>query len=141
MVLIQLANKVINKRFEYKEAISLDLTDKYDIVISHSVFHYFKDLIYAREVIKKMIKKSIKKIAILDLNDKEKEKEYHQIRMASMSEDEYRNKYRGLEHLFYEKSWFENIANEFNLKIKIFDQDFDKYTNSKLRFNVIMEKY
>jgi hypothetical protein len=60
--------------------------------------------------------------------------------MSGMGIEEYKEKYKGLDHMFYEKSWFENIAKEFNLKIKIYDQTFDKYSNSKLRFNVIMEK-
>jgi len=57
-----------------------------------------------------------------------------------MNQQEYEEKYKGLDHLFYEKSWFEEIAKEFNLKISIFDQTFEKYSNSNLRFNVIMEK-
>jgi len=42
--------------------------------------------------------------------------------------------------LFYEKNWFIEIAKEFNLKISVFDQTFEDYSNSNLRFNVIMEK-
>jgi hypothetical protein len=79
-------------------------------------------------------------IAILDINDATKENEYHRIRMENMNEQDYKTKYQGLEHMFYNKEWFENIAKEFNLKIDIFDQTFKKYSNSKLRFNVIMEK-
>ena len=141
-ILIELAKKIMPEyNFECNEAINLDITKKYNIVFSHSVFHYFKDLEYAKIVIKKMIKKANKKIVILDINDKTKEQEYHQIRMAEMDKKEYEEKYKGLEHLFYEKQWFEDIANEFNVKkIDIFDQTFENYTNSKLRFNVIMEK-
>jgi len=57
-----------------------------------------------------------------------------------MSKEEYEIKYRGLEHMFYSKEWFENIAEKLNLKITIFDQSFKNYANSELRFNVIMEK-
>lgn len=38
------------------------------------------------------------------------------------------------------KKWFEKIASRYSLKIKIFDQNFKDYTNSKLRFNIIMTK-
>ena len=140
MILINLANTIMkNSNFINEEAINID-DIKYDIVISHSVFHYFKDLDYAKNVIRKMISKSNKKIAIFDINDKAKENEYHKIRMADMDEEVYKKKYQGLEHMFYDKKWFEDIAKEFNLKINIFDQTFEKYSNSKLRFNVIMEK-
>jgi hypothetical protein len=140
MILIDLANTIMkNSNFINEEAINID-DIKYDIVISHSVFHYFKDLDYAKKTIKKMINKANKKIAILDVNDETKENEYHRIRMENMNKQDYKKKYQGLEHMFYNKEWFENIAKEFNLKINIFDQTFKKYSNSKLRFNVIMEK-
>jgi len=112
----------------------------YDFVVSHSVFHYFKDLDFAKDVLIKMIQKTNKKIGIFDINDKSKEEEYHKVRMGFMSEEEYREKYKGLKHLFFDKSWFEQIANEFGLEISIFDQTFENYSNSSLRFNVIMSK-
>ena len=139
-ILIDLANTIMqDNNFTNNEAININ-DDRYDIVLSHSVFQYFKDLDYAKNTIKKMINKANKKIAILDINDATKENEYHRIRMENMNEQDYKTKYQGLEHMFYNKEWFENIAKEFNLKIDIFDQTFKKYSNSKLRFNVIMEK-
>ena len=66
--------------------------------------------------------------------------QYHQIRMANIDKKEYKEKYKGLEHLFYQKNWFKEIAKEFSLKISIFDQTFENYPNSSLRFNVIREK-
>ncbi len=139
-VLIELANKIMPQAcFLQKEAKDVD-EGNYDFVISHGVFHYFNDLEYARAVIDKMIKKANKKIAILDINDKAKEDIYHKTRMGAMSEEEYKAKYKELEHLFYDKEWFEIIAKEYGLNIRIFDQDFANYGNSKLRFNVIMEK-
>jgi len=140
MILIDLANTIIkNSDFTNNEAVNIN-DEKYDIVVSHSVFHYFKDLNYAKNVINKMISKANKKIAIFDINDKTKENEYHKIRMADMNKEDYKKKYQGLEHMFYDKEWFRDIAKEFNLKINIFDQTFEKYSNSKLRFNVIIEK-
>jgi ubiquinone/menaquinone biosynthesis C-methylase UbiE len=139
-ILIDLANTIMqDSDFINNESINVK-DDRYDIVLSHSVFHYFKDLDYAKKTIKKMINKANKKIAILDVNDETKENEYHRIRMENMNKQDYKKKYQGLEHMFYNKEWFENIAKEFNLKINIFDQTFKKYSNSKLRFNVIMEK-
>jgi len=99
-----------------------------------------EDLDYAKDVLVKMIKKSKKKIGIFDVNNKTKEGSYHQIRMGDMDKQEYKEKYKGLDHLFYEKIWFKEIAKEFNLKISMFDQTFENYSNSSLRFNVIMEK-
>jgi len=60
--------------------------------------------------------------------------------MGRMNKQEYIQKYEGLDHLFYEKRWFEAIAEKYSVKIEIFDQTFKYYSNSKLRFNVIMTK-
>ena len=139
--LIHLANSIMpDGDFICDEAININIESAYDFTLSHSVFHYFKDMNYARDVVVKMIQKSNKKIGIFDINDKAKENLYHQIRMGAMDEQEYKEKYKGLDHLFYEKIWFEEIAAEFNLKIHIFDQTFKNYSNSSLRYNVIMEK-
>lgn len=140
-VLIELAKMIMPKGdFLNVEACEIEEKKIYDVIVSHSVFHYFPDLEYAKKVIVKMIKKARKKIGIFDINDKAKEEFYHEERMKKLGRDEYFVKYKGLEHLFYEKKWFKDIANEFNLKVYIFDQNFETYINSKFRFNVIMEK-
>ncbi len=140
-ILIQLASMLMpHTDFINKDALDIEISLPYDIVVSHSVFHYFKDLTYAKNVIEKMIDKSAKKIAIFDINDATKEDTYHMIRKGNMSQNEYSEKYAGLDHMFYTKEWFEDIAKEFGVKINIFDQSFTKYTNAKLRFNVIMER-
>lgn len=60
--------------------------------------------------------------------------------MGKMDKEKYQEKYKGLDHLFYEKEWFEAIGKRLGLKVSIFDQCFESYSNSNLRFNVIMEK-
>ena len=141
MVLINLANMIMpNSDFKNQEAIDMNLSKKYDIVLSHSVFHYFKDLEYAENVIKKMIDKSNNQIAIFDINDELKKDAYHRVRMGDMTAKEYEEKYKGLEHMFYSKEWFYTIAEELDVDISIFNQTFTSYTNSSLRFNVIMKK-
>lgn len=129
-----------NSFFEVNEALQLDVDKKFDHVISHSVFHYFENLEYAENVIKKMINKANLKIGIFDINDNAKKEIYHKIRMQKMNQAEYNEKYKGLDHLFYDKKWFDDLAKKFDLKIDIFDQVYEKYENSSLRFNVIMEK-
>jgi 2-polyprenyl-3-methyl-5-hydroxy-6-metoxy-1,4-benzoquinol methylase len=140
-ILIKLAKSVMdNENFINGDALDMDEKDKYDFVISHSVFFYFDSLSYAKKVIEKMIKKADKAVAIFDINDIEKEKDYHKTRIQTMSKEEYEKKYQGLNHLFYSKEFFISIATEHNLEIEIWDQEFEKYNNSKFRFNVIMRK-
>ena len=139
--LIDLANRVMkNCDFQQIEASKMNFKIKHDFVISHSVFHYFKNLEYAEDIIEKMLLKSIKRIGIFDINDKSKKSEYDEVRMGKMNKHEYAKKYEGLDHLFFEKKWFEEIAKKYGVNVKIFDQKFKGYSNSKLRFNVIMTK-
>ncbi len=139
-VLVNLANKLIVNRFICEEAINLEVDDKFDIVLSHSIFFYFTNLQYAEDVIKKMIQKSNKKIVILDINDSTKKESYHQIRASLIGIKKYKKKYDGLEHLFYDKNWFKEIAKKYNLDIKIFDTSYKKYPMSEFKFNVILKK-
>ena len=73
-----------------------DFKLKYDYVISNSVFHYFDNLDYAEQVIKKMLLKATKKVGIFDLNDFSKKSEYDKTRMGMMNKQEYIQKYEGL---------------------------------------------
>lgn len=143
-VLIDLANTIMpNYCYNYGEAIEINPTEKFDYVISHSVFHYFRNLDYSRVVIQKMIEKANYKIGIFDVNDKVKESIYNEIRMEgsrNMSKEDYKRKYTGLEHAFYHKEWFLDLGKQFGLKVDIYDQTYEKYGNSNLRYNVIMEK-
>ncbi len=139
-VLVNLANKIICNRFICEEAINLPVNEKFDIVLSHSIFFYFINLQYAENVIKKMILKSNKKIVILDINDNTKKEAYHNLRASLIGMEEYKKKYYGLEHLFYDKDWFKEIAEKYNLDIKIFDTSYKKYPMSEFKFNVIFEK-
>ena len=86
-----------------------------------------------------------KKIAILDVNDVEKSDLFHTIRIEQHkdkghSKEDYIKKYKGLDHHFYSKEWFENLGQKLNLDTEIFNQSNDNYGNSKLRFNVIFTK-
>jgi len=122
------------------EAINLDIENKYDYVISNSVFFYFNNLEYAKRVIEKMIIKANKKIAIFDIPDLAKKNESEKYRRSTLPEGEYEAKYEDLAHLYYEKEWFINITESFGHKIEIFDQIIENYGNNKFRFNVIISK-
>ena len=140
-VLIDLANAIMKKgTFEQDEAIHIDVNKKFDVVLSSGVFLYFKDKKYAKDVLLKMIKKATKTVAIFDVNDATKESNYHEIRMKTMTKQQYEKKYKGLDHLFLKKDFFRQIAEEQGLKVEIWDQNFDSYKNAQFRFNVVMKK-
>jgi ubiquinone/menaquinone biosynthesis C-methylase UbiE len=139
--LISIAQCLIkNQDFQVLDAIDMDIYPKYDIVISNSVFHYFKDYNYATEVIERMLLKAKKTVAILEIPDLAKKVQSENARKFAMPEGEYEKKYADLMHLYYNRNWFYQFSEKYGHGIKILDQYIEKYGNSKFRFNVIIKK-
>ena len=123
------------------EAIKLNVSKKFDVAISNSVFQYFESYEYAKTVINKMLSKVKKKIAILNINDINKKDDAEKLRKVALSEEEYEDKYSGLNHLFYDKSFFIDTAKGLNCSTEVFPQNIEQYGNNPFRFNVIITKY
>lgn len=79
-------------------------------------------------------------LLILDIPDKTKEKVYKKKIKSIIGSCEFKKKYLHHSHLFYEKSFFKNLAKKYNLKVKIFNQNYKAYSNSKFRYNVLLSK-
>lgn len=138
---IKIAKKVMPEMdFNVMEAINIANKDKFDYVFSNGCFEYFPDKDYAKTVLMKMISKAKKAVAVLDTNDIELFDLAKKIRKGALSEGEYENKYKGFEHLFFSRQYFEDIAKEKGLEIEIFNQNIKNYLNGKFRFNVIICK-
>ena len=95
--------------------------------------------------LKTMHRLAKRKIAILDVNDMENFDLFHKERIKQFveegfSEEDYKRKYLGLDHLFYSKEWFKELGQKLNLKTEIFNQIPKIYSMAKLRFNVIFSK-
>jgi len=139
--LIQTAKEYLPKgSFKVTEAVQCPIEVKYDYVISNSVFFYFDSYEYAERVLEKMITKATKGIAVLEVNDYEKIEESMKLRKGYLSDEEYTERYEGLEHLYYKKQWFIEIAKKHNLEIEIEQQNINNYANNIYRFNVFMFK-
>ena len=130
-------------KFKCGEISKIDAFDKkFDIIFSHSVFHYFNDYHYAKSLVKKMLSKLKDNgyICILDVPDKDKEQIFKKRLVNKIGIKEYKKKYGVHTHLFYKKSLFETLAKKNDLKIKIFNQSLKSYENSKYRYNIIFQK-
>ena len=127
-------------KFHCQEAIKLNVNEKYDYIISNSVFQYFESYNYAENVIIRMLGKAKKKIAILDINDMNKKNEAETLRKGALSDSEYETKYSKLIHLFYEETFFIEIAKRLGYTIEVFSQNINEYGNNPFRFNVIITK-
>jgi len=130
-------------KFKCGETTKIDSFDKkFDLICSHGVFHYFNNYHYAESLIKRMLSnlKVNGFICILDVPDKDKELIFKKRLINKIGIKEYKKKYGVYTHLFYKKSFFKALAKKNNLKIKIFNQNFKPYENSKYRYNIIFQK-
>ena len=112
----------------------------YDIVVSHSVFHYFESYDFARIICRNMIQKSSKKVAILDVPNMQLKKESERARALAQTSDGARRIRNDVRHLYFKKEWFEKVAKDEKVDIEIIDQAVEGYVNSRYRYNVIMSK-
>ena len=142
--LINICKKAMPKgTFKVAEAYNIPFpSEHFEVVLSNGVFHYFPDLAYAENVIHEMLRilKPCGKGAILDTNDYGKKDAYAVLRKTLFSPQEYARLYKDYPHLFYKKTWFEEIARKFNLKYTIIDQNVPGHTYSPFRFNCYFEK-
>lgn len=122
------------------EAINIPEKPTFDFVVANGVFLYFKDCEYAAEVLSLMLDISNKGVGIFELPDLSKKEESISMRKAQLGDAEYEEKYRGLEHLYYKKEWFEQVLANKPVKVVIEDQSIKNYGNSRYRFNVFIHK-
>lgn len=118
------------------DAADLDPQPSYDFVVSSGVFLYFPSLDYARAVLERMVQKARTGLLILDVPD-------HACRDAALAEririggDGYNLRYDGLDHLYYERSWFQEALASLGIRRTVVrDQSIDGYINGHYRFNV-----
>jgi ubiquinone/menaquinone biosynthesis C-methylase UbiE len=120
------------------EAAALDVEPRFDAVVSCGVFFYFADLAYAQRVLERMVRKARKAVAILDVPDTACQAAALAIRRGDMTEDEYRARYDGLEHLYFERRWFEDALAALGVTdVRIESQFIADYANAAYRFNVV----
>lgn len=140
--LIRIAREVMPKAdFSVSEAISLETEAKFDVVLSNSCFHYFSDLNYAEKIVNAMFTKARKTVAILEIPDLATKAQSEQARASLLPEGEYENKYKGLEHLYYDKKWFKELAQKHGADVEIFGQQISNYGNNNFRYNVVFKKW
>lgn len=126
--------------FQCLEAAQMDLSKKYDFVISNSVFHYF-DESYAYDVLVKMLQKSIKGVCILEIPDINKKSEAEKLRRNIMSVEAYEKKYAGLHHTYYDREWFVNFAKDQGFQCEIFNGCIPNYQQNFFRFGCLISKH
>ncbi len=120
------------------EAAEINTSPQYDVVMSESVFQYFDSLDYADEVIRKMMEKSRKLVYIGEIHDKVYEEQLMDYRRKTI--EDYDTKYAGLNKLFFEKNWFENIARSYGRSVSFSKVYNPEYINGGYIFNCYIYK-
>jgi SAM-dependent methyltransferase len=137
--LIELANiNLPGGKWECGDAMQLNIDEKWDHVVSFGLFFYFPDLGYAENVIMRMLEKANKSVSLYELPDLDRKDACEQMRRETTPN--YDEDYKDLQHLYYSKQWFIQLALKLNLHLTIFDQVVPDYENGKYRFCVILRK-
>lgn len=137
--LIEVAKKILPKcDLIVDDAKNVTNDEKYDVVISDSVFAYFPNEEYAKEVLKKMYAKATSKIILLEIFDKDTEAECNEKRRSAVKN--YDEKYAGLNKVFYSKQMFMDFAKEHDCKVKFTKVNNEYYWNSRYMYNCIIYK-
>lgn len=124
--LIEIAKRVLQtKDLVCDEANLVDTKKQYDAVLSNSVFSYFPDEEYAYSVLEKMYKKARNSIGIIDIHNIEKREDFIAYRKENI--ENYEERYKNLQKLFYSKQFFIDFAKEHNLLIQFTDSDINGY--------------
>lgn len=106
--LINIAKRIIHSNdLSCDDAINLDETIKYDLVMADSVFQYFDDIVYAEAVLRKMLVKANEMVYLGELHDSSQKEEWLEYRRKSMRN--YDAVYLGLPKMFYSKDWIRHI--------------------------------
>jgi trans-aconitate methyltransferase len=136
--LLNIAQQAIpSGNFNFTDASHLDITEKYDYVVSNGVFHYMS-LEYAERVLRLMLEKAIKGVAILEVPDLGFKEESEKIRQDALPLKEYQEKYLGLEHTYFSRNWFSQKIDPKKFKCSVSDGCVPNYMQTKFRFNVFI---
>lgn len=127
-----------NGKWEQGNALSLNVEEKWDHVISFGLFLYFPDINYAEGVISKMLEKANNSVCIYDFPNLDCKDECEAMRRSTTPN--YDRDYKNLQHLYYSKQWFIEFANSRNLHLTLFDQIIPEYASGKHRFCIILRK-
>lgn len=123
--------------FAVGDAAALDPAPQFDAVISFGVLMYFPDTAFADGVIAAMARKARRVVALLDVPDKAGEAEALAHRIATVGgEKAYRERYAGLDHLYYDRDWVAGQLRAAGLvNVQVESQWLAGYENARWRFN------
>ncbi|MCI8691535.1 MAG: class I SAM-dependent methyltransferase [Lachnospiraceae bacterium] len=137
--LMECARKVLrSEELLCVEARDLPTDKKYDAVFSNSVFSYFEDEAYARQVLEKMYVKTNHSIGLIDIHDIQKKEAFESYRRKNV--ENYEERYKDLPKFFYKKEFFTTFASEHNMDISFSESAVEGYWNNDFVFSCYLYK-
>jgi SAM-dependent methyltransferase len=122
---------------EVAEGLSFPTRPRVDHVVSFGVFLYFPALDYADAVVRRMQDKAIRSVSILDVPDAALRARAEVYRRSSWGPDDYARRYTGLDHLYFNRTWFLERFSSNRWSVEISQQELANYGNGCCRFNVV----
>lgn len=110
---------------------------RFDHCASFGVFIYFPDLAYARNVVARLKAKAHRSVSIFDVPDARTRDACESFRRQAYGDARYETDYRGLDHLYLERSWMASQFEPDDWQVTIEDQSLSGYANAPYRFNVV----
>ena len=139
--LIDIAREVFkSNNFTVCDANSLNQEEKYDIILSNHVIHYFESLDYTSQLLNLLFKKARRSIYLSGIPDINYKIEQEKFRQESLSEQEYQNKYKGLDILYYDKKWFIDKAKNNKFSVEFYNHEMNGFAQSEFRFDCLFKK-
>ena len=120
------------------EATCLRNDPREDVVIATHVINYFPTLAYSFEVLTTMSLQAKNIFTVSALPDAQLSKGSKEVRRGLLTNDEYELKYKGLEILYYEKSWFERLASSNGFIAQFFDHNMPGFAQNPYRYDCVM---
>jgi len=137
--LIDLARAVIpDGRFQVADAEHFTASEPWHTVVACGVMMYLGSTEKAENIITKMASTAQRSIALLDLPDLAFKDEAEAFRRASLTEEAYRERYTGLDHLYFDRNRIREVLLGLGFdEVVIADQAIEGYRNGAFRFNAL----
>jgi trans-aconitate methyltransferase len=140
--LIAIARSIMaEERFEVGDAFEFTFDESWDVVAACGVMLYLPSWEKAEHLITVMASAARRSIVLLDLPDVAHRDQAESFRRSTLGEDLYRERYRGLGHLYFDRDEIRRLLLNLDFEdITIADQDLENYPNGTFRFNVIARR-
>ena len=137
--LLDVAQRVLpGGTFTEADLQDFEIEQDFDVIVAHSVFQYL-NLDAAERICRNALRKARRLVAVLDVPRLETRNESESARKAGLGVRQYEEKYRALEHSYFEAAFFESIP-DLNWTVSILDSRISGYGNSEFRVSYVYRR-